>query len=57
MDSHLNDNNCIIGKKCGTITVSIYKETNSGSPIFYVKSDTEEFVAVSDIIEDTLAMY
>lgn len=52
-----NDFDCIIGNKCGTITVSIYKETNSGSHIFHVESDNEDVLPVSYIIEDALSLY
>ncbi len=48
---------CIIGEKCGTITISIYKENNSGSPIFYIKTDNEDVLPVSYVIEDVLALY
>lgn len=48
---------CMIGEKCGTITVSIYKETNSGSPIFHVQSDNEDVLPVSYVIEDILSLY
>ena len=44
-------------KKCGTVTVSIYKESHSGSPIFYVESDNEDVLPVSYIIEDALSLY
>ena len=49
--------NCIIGEKCGTITVSIYKETSSGSPIFHIQSDNEDVLPVSYVIEDILTLY
>ena len=48
---------CIIGEKCGTITVSIYKETNSGSYIFHVLPDNEDALPVSYVIEDVLTLY
>lgn len=47
----------IIGEKCGTITISIYKESHSGSPIFYVKADNEDVLPVSYVIEDVLSLY
>lgn len=47
----------IIGKKCGTITVSVYKDINSGSPIFYVEPDNEDILPVSYVIEDVLKLY
>lgn len=49
--------NCMLGEKCGTVTVSIYKETTSGSPIFYVQSDNEDVLPVSYVIEDILSLY
>ena len=52
-----NDSNCIIGDKCGTITVSIYKESTSDSHIFYVQSDNEDVLPISYIIEDMLSLY
>lgn len=48
---------CLIGEKCGTITVSIYKETSSGSPIFYLQSSNEDVLPVSYVIEDILSLY
>ena len=48
---------CIVGEKCGTITVSVYKECNSKSPIFYIDADTDDVLPVSYVIEDTLALY
>ncbi len=46
-----------MGKKCGTITVSVYRDINSGSPIFYVEPDNEDILPVSYIIEDVLKLY
>ena len=42
--------------KCGTITISVYKD-NSGSMSFKIQSDTEEVLPVSYVIEDTLHFY
>ncbi len=47
----------MIGKKCGTVTVSVYKEENSGSHIFHIQSDNEEVLPVSYVIEDVLSIY
>lgn len=54
-----NDDGCqnIVGKKCGTITVSVYRDINSGSPIFYVEPDNEDILPVSYVIEDVLKLY
>ena len=49
--------NCIIGEKCGTITISIYKETKSGSQIFHVQFDNEEVLPGSNVIEDVVSLY
>ncbi len=43
-------------KKCGTVTVSVYKDS-SNNPIFKINSDTEEVLPVSYVIEDTLHLY
>lgn len=47
----------IIGEKCGSITVSVYKETISGSHIFYIQPDNEDVLPVSYVIEDILSLY
>lgn len=63
MDSNLKivnkdkTENNIVGKKCGSVTISIYKEITSNSPIFYVQADTEDALPLSYIIEDILSMY
>lgn len=44
-------------EKCGTITVSVYKDTSSNRPIFKISSDSEEVLPVSYVIEDTLYLY
>lgn len=54
-DTEIED--CIIGEKCGTITVSVYKEANSKSPIFHIQSDNEDVLPVSYVIEDVLTLY
>lgn len=57
MNTNDNSNQSFIGKKCGTITVSVYRDINSGSPIFYVEPDNEEILPVSYVIEDVLKLY
>lgn len=57
MNTNDNGSHSIIGKKCGTITVSVYRDINSGSPIFYVEPDNEEILPVSYVIEDVLKLY
>lgn len=48
--------NEIIAKKYGTITVSVYR-TKDNHFFFYVKSDTDDVLPVSDVIEDILYSY
>ena len=62
MNNILNDitkkeTDSIIAKKCGTVTVSIYKKSDSKSPIFYIESDNDDVLPVSYIIEDALSLY
>lgn len=49
-------NNEIIAKKCGTVTVSVYK-TKDNNSFFSIKSDCEDVLPVSDVIEDVLYSY
>ena len=44
-------------RKCGTVTVSVYKDTSSNRPIFKINSDNDEVLPVSYVIEDTLYLY
>ena len=44
-------------KKCGTVTVSVYKDISSNRPIFKVNSDNDDVLPVSYVIEDTLYLY
>jgi len=47
----------ITAEKCGTITVSVYKDINTGSPIFHIQSDNEDILPISYVIEDVLKLY
>ena len=47
----------ITGEKCGTITVSVYKDINTGSPIFHIQSDNEDILPISYVIEDVFKLY
>ena len=44
-------------RKCGTVIVSVYKDTSSNRPIFKINSDNDEVLPVSYVIEDTLYLY
>lgn len=50
----LLDQDC---KKCGTITVSVYKKDISKNIFFDIKADNDNVLPVSYIIEDTLKFY
>lgn len=50
-------NDKIIGEKIGVVSVHIYKETITNTPIFYIKSENDDVLPISDIIEDTLKLY
>lgn len=51
----MDDNNENI-TKCGTITVSVYKD-KSGRSSFDINTDNDEVLPVSYVIEDTLYLY
>ena len=46
----------IEAKKCGTVTVSVYRDAASRS-FFYIEADNEDILPVSYVIEDTLSLY
>lgn len=54
---HTDIQNCIIGNKCGTITISVYQETISGTHIFHVQPDNEEILPICYVVEDALSVY
>ncbi len=49
-----NNNNKILAKKVGTLSVSMYEDTLTGLPLFYIQSENEKMLQVSYVIEDTL---
>lgn len=54
---HADIENCIIGNKCGTITISVYQEANSGTHIFHVQPDNEDILPICYVVEDALSIY
>ena len=44
----------IFGKKVGTIYVSMYEESATGLPLFYVQAENKQLLPVSRAIENTL---
>lgn len=49
-----NELNCFLD---GTITIKVYKEPITNSPLFYIQQDNDNLENVVDIIEDTLKLY
>lgn len=43
-------------EKCGTVTISVYTD-ESHNHFFDIKSDTDDVLPVSYVIEDTLSLY
>ena len=50
-------NNKIIAEEVGSVNISMYKDSTTGLPLFYVKSDNEDVLQLSYIIEDFLKLY
>ena len=49
--------NEIIAEEVGSINISMYKDATTGLPLFYVKSENEDVLQLSYIIEDFLKLY
>ena len=51
--------NCkdISGEEIGTVSVSIYKDKESGLSSFHIDTENDDVVQVSYVIEDTLKMF
>ena len=43
-------------KELGTITISVFKDENNNTK-FIIKTDNDDILPVSYVIEDTLKMY
>jgi len=53
-----NFNSTLIGNSCGTITISVYKDSVSNYPFFFINTDNkEELSNIIDVLEDTLKCY
>lgn len=48
------ENNNIVGKSVGSVTVHMYEENFTGLPIFLVNPDNKHMLPVSRVIENTL---
>lgn len=44
-------------RKCGTVTISVYQQFDDDCMIFDVKTDNDNVLPVSYVIEDTLKSY
>lgn len=50
-------NNEIIGKKVGTVSIHMYKESKTKAPFFFVESENHEVLPISYVVEDFLKKY
>lgn len=59
--SNIIDNNNhkseITGKIVGTVSVSMYKDTQTGLPLFHVEAENDDVLQLSYIIEDILEYF
>lgn len=49
-----NDSTKIEGEKVGSVHISMYKDSTTRLPFFFIKADNEDMLQVSYIIEDSL---
>ncbi len=47
----------IEGEKVGSVHVSMYKDSNTRLPFFFIKADNEDMLQVSYIIEDSFVRF
>ena len=52
-----NDSTKIEGEKVGSVHVSMYKDSNTRLPFFFIKADNEDMLQVSYIIEDSFVRF
>lgn len=50
-------NNQLIGEKIGTVSIHMFKESKTNRPFFYIESENQEVLPLSDVLEDTLKLY
>lgn len=50
----MNNNKKIMGKKVGTIFVSMYEENETGLPYFDIQAENRHLLPVLNAIENTL---
>lgn len=49
--------NIINGEQLGTVSVSMYKNNDTGLPFFYIQAENEKVLQLSYIIEDVLTPF
>ncbi len=52
-----NRKNEITGKIVGTVSVSMYKDTQTGLPLFHVEAENDDVLQLSYVIEDILEYF
>ncbi len=52
-----NHENKITGKIVGTVSVSMYKDTQTGLPLFHVEAENDDVLQLSYVIEDILEYF
>lgn len=50
-------NNNIKGKKVGTISIHMYKESKTNAPLFFLESENQDVLPISYVVEDFLKKY
>lgn len=50
-------NNNIKGKKVGTISIHMYKESKTNAPFFFLESENQDVLPISYVVEDFLKKY
>lgn len=51
------NNNQIVGKEIGIVSVHMYKDIETGSPFFYIDAENKDVLHLSRVIEKTLMNY
>lgn len=51
------NNNKIVGKEVGIVSVHMYRDVKTGSPFFYVDAENKDVLQLSRVIEKTLINY
>ena len=51
------NNNEVTGKEIGVVSIHMYKESTTNKPCFYIKSQNQDVLPLSYIIEDMLKHY